>query len=99
MSFDVAIVSIPQCCGFAHQEDTSDDEGSLCSCGNTTSSYFSDMEHTIAKGKVIDNLVVVPEQLNKSKFLKNTINLSTCYINKVHFYKLKRCILYIFTQL
>jgi len=67
LSFDVTIVSIPQCCGFAHQEDTSDDEESLCSCGNTTTSYFSDMEHIIAKGKVIDNLVVVPEQLNNSK--------------------------------
>ncbi|XP_066922581.1 patatin-like phospholipase domain-containing protein 2 [Clytia hemisphaerica] len=63
LSFDVAIVSIPQCCGFA--TETSDDEGSICSCGNATSSCFSDMEHTIAKGNMIDNLVTVPDQLNK----------------------------------
>lgn len=65
LNFDVTIVSIPQCCGFARQSDLSEDEESTCSCGNTNSN-FSDMEHNIAKGNIIENLVVVPEQLNKS---------------------------------
>ena len=65
LEFDVAIVSIPQCCGFAFQ-DSSDDDASLCSCGNATASSFSDIEHCIAKGNVINDLIF-PDQLNRSK--------------------------------
>ena len=78
LNFDVTIVSIPQCCGMAHHSESSDEEGSVCSCGNTTSSFFSDLEHNIAKGNTIENLVAVPEQLNKSMLFKffNKILLS-----------------------
>lgn len=69
LDFGVSIVSIPQCCGFASQEESSEDDNqSVCSCGNmTTTSGISDIEHSIAKGNAISNLVLFPEQLNKSK--------------------------------
>lgn len=68
LDFGVAIISIPQCCGYAFQEESSDDDNhSVCSCGNgTTASVISEIEHSIAKGNAISNLIY-PDQLNSSK--------------------------------
>jgi len=72
LNIDAHIVSIPQCCespscmspSFTEDSSSDDERGSTCSCREpSNSTYFSDMENSLAKSKAINSLIF-PDQLN-----------------------------------